>query len=399
MKHLILLLLLLLAIAPPVHAETVTLPSTDRLPGVDLAEGFSQITETAISPLWGVCVFGCWKWNHTDPALRDRLPITCQPAVWGTGLAVLLLCLLKDVLGTAAPAFLKKPLDMLELFENKASALVASSSMLPFVTSQVSRHLTDATASRNVHLPHIAMVPIGSVAAISMQVILMAAALLTFGAVWITFHALHVLISLSPFGFVDAALKLCKTALLSIMVIATWINPWLGACIAVVVVAAAFVIAPRAFRFAVFGTLVAWDVLLPWRANRHATPASPRGFLARPAQGAPSRSYGRVIPGADGALCFQYRPWLLLPVRTVAIAPPDELAVEKGIIYPSLIDDRSAVVHLLPRYGRQPEAIARSLGIPTIVECAVRRGFAAARAWLIDTLQLGWKRAREGGTA
>ena len=99
-----------------------------RLPGVDLAEGITEITGVAISPMLGVSAVGAWHYFHTPEENRDALPWFCHPVAWGIGSGILLLCLLKDVLGTGAPALLKKPLDVAELFENKASAAVAFSS-------------------------------------------------------------------------------------------------------------------------------------------------------------------------------------------------------------------------------------------------------------------------------
>ena len=397
MKHLILFLLLFVAIAPA-QAETPALPSTNRLPGVDLTEGISQITGTAISPLWGVCAFGWWRWSHTSPELREQLPLICQPILWGTGLALLVLCFIKDVLGTAAPPFLKKPLDMIELFENKASALVASTALLPFLTAQMSQHLTETTAAAPVALPHLAMLPFAS-ASFAMQLLMLPVALLAFGAVWITFHAVHVLISLCPFGFVDSALKLGKAALLSLLMLCSWLSPWLGAALSIVIVLVALFLAPKAFRFTVFGTLIAWDVLFSWLAKPRITPQAPHAFLACKTAGVPPRTYGHVFRAADGSLAFHYRPWLLLPPRTVRIAH-DDLFLERGVVYPSLKSENSnsssPLVHLLPRYRTEVEILAQQLRIRDIRECALKRGFQAVRAWISDTLQLGWQKLQQG---
>ncbi|WP_156345528.1 hypothetical protein [Verrucomicrobium spinosum] len=104
-----------------------------HLPGVGLAEGVSQITGTAVSPLLGVSAVGAWKYFTTEEGLRSRLPWYCHPGVWGSCFAVLGLCFLKDFLGAAAPPLVKKPLDFIELFEDKASALVASTAFVPLV--------------------------------------------------------------------------------------------------------------------------------------------------------------------------------------------------------------------------------------------------------------------------
>ena len=56
----------------PKHEHT--LPHTDRLPGVDLADGLSQTTGIAISPLLGVTVMGVWRYYKTPESQRAQLP-------------------------------------------------------------------------------------------------------------------------------------------------------------------------------------------------------------------------------------------------------------------------------------------------------------------------------------
>ena len=68
------------------------------LPGVSLAEGVSEITGVAISPLLGVSAVGAWKYWQADEEMRARLPWYCHPWIWGSGLALLGLCFLKDFL-------------------------------------------------------------------------------------------------------------------------------------------------------------------------------------------------------------------------------------------------------------------------------------------------------------
>src|SRR3954471_7111864 len=80
-----------------------------RLPGVALAEGISQVTGVAISPLLGTSAMGAWRYYRTPAEFRDRLPWFCHPAAWGFCFGLLALCFLKDTFGAAAPSILKKP--------------------------------------------------------------------------------------------------------------------------------------------------------------------------------------------------------------------------------------------------------------------------------------------------
>jgi hypothetical protein len=132
------------------EAESPPAPQSEYLPGVALSQGITEITGVAISPLLGVSSVGAWRYWNTPAAGRAALPWYAQPWAWGTGLALLSLCFLKDSLGTAVPGLLKKPFDMVELFENKASALVASGAFVPLVAQEMVNHLQ---AERAIEVP------------------------------------------------------------------------------------------------------------------------------------------------------------------------------------------------------------------------------------------------------
>src|SRR4051812_12295870 len=118
MRFLLLLILFLSATAPLQAAPALL--QEERLPGVSLAQGISEITGVAISPLLGASAIGAWRYFHASEAGRHALPWFCHPLVWGTGLLLSALCFAKDAVGTAAPPLVKKPLDIAELFESKA---------------------------------------------------------------------------------------------------------------------------------------------------------------------------------------------------------------------------------------------------------------------------------------
>lgn len=390
-----LLVLLFLAFSfSPVrsHAapEPVELSSTERLPGVDLAEGITQLTGVAISPLLGVSAVGAWKYYHAPEALRAHLPWFCRPYIWGAGFCLLALCFLKDFFGTAAPPLVKKPLDVAELFESKLSALIACSAFVPFIVSELARRAPLQTSF--LLAPDSRFSSFLAVAVFDVRLVTVPLAIVAFLTVWLACHAINVLIALCPFGFIDAALKLFKASLLSSVVISSFIDPYLGAVVSLVILFIAGLVASWAFRLTVFGTLFGLDVLWPSRGRRSIRPTEPHAFLARKLAGAPVRTYGRLIRASDSSVTFKYRPWLLFPERSVTI-PPGNVAIAKGLLFPSLLQNldrqrRRIVVMFLPRYRSHEQAIASHFEID-IQDSTLVKGFKAVRTWLADTISLG----------
>lgn len=403
MKTLILALLVsifsftsVLATDPNLTIQQPGAATAEKLPGVELAEGIAQITGTAISPLLGVSSVGAWRYYHTPESLREDLPWFCHPRFWASAFAVLGLCFLKDFLGTVAPPLIKKPLDMAELFESKISALVASAAFIPVVAAQMAQHFGTPTQVNVVSMTELHQASVLPLAflAFDYRLIIVPLCIFAFFVVWMTCHAINVLIAICPFGFIDTLLKLVKMTILSSVVLSYIINPYLGASVSLLIVFVAAMLAPSAFRLTVFGTIFGVDTLLPWRARRTATPADAHAFVARATVGVPRRTYGKISRAQDGNIQFSFRPWLILSRRTIQL-PTSNLAISKGVYHPSLLhraessDQMVKIVVFPPRYRKQERAIADHFAITDMRDSSLTKGFKAARAWIAETMNIG----------
>jgi len=389
--------------APPPADSTpaAKLKESMLLPGVSLSQGVSEITGVAISPLTGVSVVGAWTYYKTEPHLRHRLPWYCHPGVWGTGLALLAICFLKDFLGAAAPPLVKKPLDFAELFENKLSALVASVGFVPLVALALAHfNQGQPQAVSDLAGSGLAVMPLAALVDLSVHTpwITIPVSLVAFAVVWLSAHAINVLIALSPFGIVDAGLKLIKLGLMALVAGATFIHPYAGAAVSLVLILVGLLVAGWSFRLTWFGTLMGGDFLLNRRAEPADLKAGVRGFLARRTEGVPVRTAGRLKHDASGGLVFSYHPWLLLPERQIPLSAEIPSVICKGLLHPSLAhredsasaSTRSALI-LLPRYRGLEDMIARHFGFQEVTDGALIRGFKAMRQWLVDMLSSGRK--------
>lgn len=386
-------LCLLLLISGVLRAEVMPEPVPPPkeevyLPGVALTQGITEITGVAISPLLGVSSVGAWRYWKTPAAGRATLPWYAQPWAWGTGLALLALCFLKDSLGTAVPSLLKKPFDMIELFENKASALVASGAFVPLVAQEMAAHW---------QAQHALEVPTASIAGLAFVGVnaawlIVPAAVIAFLLVWICSHAINVLIILSPFSTLDAVLKLMRTGLLASLGLVYLIAPWLAAVLCLGIIAVAAWLAPSALRLAIFGSRYAADILLPWRGRKRATPDQPHAFTLGRVAGLPPRTGGRMVLLEDGTMVFRYRRWCVLDERTIPL--PDGMRhVEKGLLSPALVHRTGAeelkVLLFLPRYRGHEESMAGHLKLHGVREHSLARGFAALKEWVRGILRRG----------
>lgn len=370
------------------------------LPGVSLAEGISEITGVAVSPLLGVSVVGAWTWWRTEESLRGRLPWYCDPRVWGAGLGLIALCLMKDVLGAFVPALAKKPLDWVELFENKASALVASAGFVPLVAlamSQVDRIQRDAGAVSGT-----AMLPVASMldAGVHTPWISIPVAVAAFGVVWLSSHAINVLIAFSPFGLVDTGLKLLKLGILALVAGSAALSPVLGAAVSLVLIAIAVLMAGWSLRLAVFGMLMGRDMILDPHADRESIRSDgAKGFLARRIDGVPVRTLGRVETDELGRTRFSWRSWFFGMRRSIPLEESG-LVLCKGVVSPTLAMREEGMrprglVTLLPRYRGCEAALAEQFGVHEVLDNALVRGFKAARQWVGDVLAQGMSRMNE----
>lgn len=357
-------------------ASTHTYGSS-KAPGAELAQTISLITGVAISPLLGASAVGAWKYFEAKPEARAGLPWFAQPWFWVTGLILVTACFLKDTIGITVPTVLKKPLDVADTIEHKISGLVATGAFVPLVVPMFKAaapeaHLLSEAGFATADLSwlyNVIMIPISMAA---------------FFIVFLASNAINILILLSPFTTLDAALKGFRLLVLASVTATAFANPWVGAAWSLMIIVIAYFIAGWSFRLSHFGTVFVWD-FVTFRSHRF-TPA-PDGnkvFLARKTEKAPARSYGR-LSREQGGLVLKYRPWLVFPSRTLTL-PAGDYAVGHGLIYSEIsrVDGENLrpAILLPPRYRGHEEKLSEIYQL-----CGVREvGFRAMMRWLRQAL-------------
>ncbi|HLP76477.1 MAG TPA: hypothetical protein VK327_06100 [Candidatus Paceibacterota bacterium] len=354
-------------------AATTSQPN-QKPPGEEIAQTISMITGVAISPLLGVGTVGAWQYfKAKTPEQKAKLHWYANPLFWGPALLLVTLCFVKDTAGTALPTALKKPLDVADTIEHKISGLVATGAFVPLAVSIFQSHGGDGASLGAAGfavidlswLYNAFMIPVSMVA---------------FFIVFLASNAINILILLSPFTTVDAALKGFRATVLASVAVTAWANPWIGAAWALIVILFAYVIAGWSFRLSHFGLVFVWDFVTLRRKRFVPDATANKMFLSRKLNKVPARTYGKLQRDEQGNLVFQYCPWLILPARTLVL-PAGRLEAGRGFFYSEILrvegDEAKTIMLLPPRYLGHEDQVAKIHGLAGVRDV----GILAAWAW------------------
>lgn len=342
----------------PAAAPAPAKPAAQSTPGMDIAHTVTTVTGVAISPLLGASAYGAFKWFKTEPGQRAKLPWFAQVWFWGPALLLVGATALKDTGGVVVPTALKKPLDVAEALENKVSGLVAAGAFVPIIASVFGSDAVKEAVAGSAMFASLGLSGI-------FNVLMVPFAIIAFAVVWLSAHAINMLILISPFATVDAGLKAFRTFLLSTVTVAGFANPMVGLVWSLIIIVASYFLAGWAFRLTVCGTQFIWDYFTFGRTRFKPDAKGNAMFLGREIDKVPIRTYGTLARNEAGELVFTYRPWLLLAPRTLTL-PKATYAVGKGVFHSEIVavngEEHTAVFTLPPRYSTHEEALAQVYG-------------------------------------
>ncbi len=329
-------------------------------PGVQIAQTLSTITGVAISPLLGVSAVGCYQYYKAKTDVeKAKLPWFANPLFWGTAFCIIGLCFVKDTYGVVLPTVVKKPFDAIETVEHKISGLVATGAFVPIMVNII--HEANSTGGQ----PTVSLSSIG-LATMDFHwlydVLVTPVAMSAFFIVFLASNAINILILLSPFTTVDSALKAFRTTILASVAGSAYINPWLGAAWALIILIISYFIAGWSFRLSHFGLVFVWEFFTIGKRRFKPDAKENNLFLGRKTQKVPTRTFGRLSRNEQGELVFNYHPWLVLPHRTLVL-PAGNYETGRGLFYSEIIrveaDSTRTVFLLPPQYRGHEEEIAK----------------------------------------
>ena len=379
MKKSLLLLIAIVLCAAPVAARADNKSDAQiakTVPGAEkVAQTVSMITGVAISPLFGVGAVGAWQYfSAKTPEARARLPWYANPLFWIPALLLVAACFIKDTAGTALPSAVKKPLDVAETCEHKLSGLVATGAFVPIAAS-----VFHATGGSSAMLAGLGFA--GVDLSWLYNTLMIPISMIAFFIVFLASNAISILILISPFTTVDLALKSFRAALLATVTATAFLNPWIGAAWALIIILISYLVAGWSFRLSHFGLVFVWDFFTLRRNRFTPDPKANNMFLSRKINGVPARTYGKFSRDAQGRLVLSYRPWLILPPRTLVL-PEGKYCVGQGAFFSEIHrlegDDTKDVILLPPRYRTHEEQLASLYNLEGVRPI----GLLAAWAWI-----------------
>jgi len=353
--------------------------SSKSTPGLEAAQAISTITGVAISPLLGVSGVGVWKYFKTAPEHRAKLAWYAQPWFWVPAMLLVVVVFVKDTFGTALPTAVKKPFDVAEAIENKISGLVAAGAFVPLIAAIFGSLGGDDSALYGD--AGLAIIDVSSL----FNILTIPFAIAAFAVVWMVSHVINVLIIISPFTSVDAALKSFRLFILSTVAGTAFINPYVGAVWSLIIVLVCWYLSGWAFRMMTLGAVFTWD-LVSFRSSRFKVePDADWVFTAREMDRTPIRTYGQLSRGPQGELVLSYRPWLFLPKRSQTL-PAGQYAVGKGMFYSELIklegEDTTTAATLPPRYRSHEEELSSVYMLAGVQDVGMVKGLKAVWNWM-----------------
>lgn len=344
------------------------------LPGVVLAESLSATTGVAISPLLGVAALGALDYWRADSEGRANLPWHASPWFWFPAFLIVGVLAFKDPLSGLLP-FADKPLDLVEIVENKLSAVVAAPvlvGLIQRVYESGSSQVPDGVSLGGLDLPGWVA---GGFLAVSLTVV--------FAVVWLMSQAVNILILLSPSAFFDVALRLVRGVAFGAVALTALINPWLGLVVVVPVIWLAFRCSGWAWRLVVYGSTLAWD----WIGRREgsAVPGGRvRAFLEGGGWGMPRRTRGYLELDASEGLVFRGRPWPWCRVRTVP-AVGMRRYIGRGFPGPTVFVEKGgtlvAFAFMPPRFRGREEGVSGALGLDGVRDGLFQRNWRSFVSW------------------
>lgn len=379
----VLLTLIFIAMVTPLWAATNAKQSSSKgkSPGMGVATAVTTVTGIAISPLMGTGAYGAYQYfTAEDKEARAALPWYSQMSFWLPALGIVGLVAAKDSLGAVVPPGWKKPLDVLETIENKASGLVAVGAVVPFTIDTMSKmilaEMPDAPEKVNTGL---AMLHLGAIDFTwLLNILTVPFGVAVFAVVWMASHAINVLILLSPWGAIDAALKGARTALLGLITVTATMNPWISAALSVVVIIVAWLVAGWSFRLMIFGSIFSWDFFTLRRSRYKMKENDNKLFTGGNLPEVPVRTYGKLRKTENG-LTFIYKPWLVLPEKT-AVVPTEGLAVGKGLFLSTVQSGENNTFFILPpRYRGHEEELVKTYAMAGVNPAGLRKAWSVLR--------------------
>jgi hypothetical protein len=148
--------------------------------------------------------------------------------------------------------------------------------------------------------------------------------------------------------------------------------------VSIILIIVAYFVAGWAFRLTIYGSIFCWDFFTLRRARYKVRPDENKMFAGGNLPDVPARTYGKLRQ-TDSAVVFVYRPWLVLPERTVTLADREPSRSAKGCSSPPCITGKEETYFILPpRYRGHEEKLVKTYGWGGVQPAGLRKAWSVA---------------------
>ncbi|MDR3002431.1 MAG: hypothetical protein LBU89_14370 [Fibromonadaceae bacterium] len=343
-----------------------------------VAHKVAELTGTAINPLLVTGAIGAYKYYTTPETKRSQLPWHYSPWFWGICLALVSISALIGILSLFNIPFIPGLVEQC----NKWIGLLTTTPIILVSVSALASELAGAAyAALTVNQPYAAasFVPweFFSLPEILWFIAIVPMALFVFFAIWLLNYTFDVLVSLSPFGWLDLCLRILRGIFFIVLLAVAIYCPQLVFVLVIPIVLISIFMFGWSMRRVVMGFAFIKDFL----NRKKEVHINEKGVIAfaGPHLGIPKKIYGRLTE-ENGNLIFSWRRFFIFRRKEVIINP--RLVLIKGFFYSKLYNGSILLFSLPPRYQKIEAQLQSFLDIELIDDGKLKKGLKGIVEWI-----------------
>jgi len=347
-----------------------------------LSQNITQLSGIALEPTLVVGAMGAYKYLTSSKETKELLPWYCMPWFWIV--CLILYLVLHSPTALSAINLPSQISSALKACDKQIGLLVTS----PVVVDQVmdvagtlSAEVAFSGAQPSAYLSA-SIIPLellSGLPTVFWFIAIVPMLFFVFFSMWLLNFVFDMLVFLSPFGFVDAALEFFRIAFYAILLAVAIFIPQLVFVLIIPIAVISVIMFGWSIRRCVMGFVFFKDFI----NRKKESSINEKGIVAFAGQslGFPNKCCVKIIK-KDENLQLSYKR-LFLFKKTKTIDNP-ELTLKRGVLYSGLYNNGTFICTLPLRYQKIMEKVQTNLNIHKIEDSYLKKGITGMVEWTKD---------------